>query len=195
MPLQSWTNNIFPLPPPPPKKCIYAYFTHTYPNECDACIIKLFRDDGPEDMYEAPPEDMIQGGGPSGPTLPPRDGISPGRKISGPIAAPSLRPPIGVPPRRPPRTDVKDESPTISPNSDLRPPQVGSKDRSSSPSRPSVPKRNYVDIVPQPRPPMPPPTTRPPIPPVSQQFRIVHEVLGSIPGGFPGLFFLFLLAY
>ena len=136
--------------------------------------------DEPEDMYEPPPPDMVS----SGPPLPSRDSIPPApgggggggtsRRISaGPTVSPTPRPPITLPPRRLPRPEIKEEAPPVPPNNDLRAPSVSSKDRSSSPSRPSVPRRNYVDIVPQPRPPIPPPVTRPPIPPVSQQF--VHE--------------------
>ena len=131
-------------------------------------------DEGPEDVYEAPPSD-IPPSGPPGPPLPSRDGIPPTnqRRTSGPSMSPAPRP-IVPPPRRPsPRTEVKEESPV--PNNDLRPPSVGAKDRSLSPTRPlSVPKRNYVDIVPQGRPAIPPPVQRaPPVPPVNQQFGFV----------------------
>lgn len=118
-------------------------------------------------MYEAPPSD-IPLGGPPGPPLPSRDTIAPTlpKRPIGQGISPTSRPNI-PPPRRPPRTDSKEESPIL--NNDLRPPSVGAKDRSMSPTRPpSVPKRNYVDIVPQPRPPAPPPAQRaPPVPPVS----------------------------
>ncbi len=154
---------------------LYAIFMYAYMCTSEYYTNYIHRDEGPEDMYEPPPPDLI----PPGPPLPSRDSIpsAPGgggtpRRISGTSMSPTPRPPISLPPRRLPRPEAKEEAPVVPvSNNDLRAPSGSTKDRSTSPSRPSVPRRNYVDITPQPRPPIPipPPTTRPPIPPVSQQ--------------------------